>query len=133
MTFSRHLCVALLAMALFSGCGPQGPSEGTLSGNITINGKVYDGSIELIALNSKTGKGSVTAIQKDGTYSFDERLVVGEYTVYVAPSSPPEASTQAVAVKIDKSIPEEYWNEASPLKANIKEGENKIDFKIPQE
>ncbi len=130
--FLNQLGAALLAAVLLSGCGPDAPPQGTLSGSVTINGKVYDRPLELIVMSMKTGGGSSTAIQEDGTFSFDKPFVTGEYTVYVAPSSPPEAEQQAVSVKIDKSIPDEYWNESSPIKINIKEGENNIKIKIPQ-
>ena len=132
MKFMNQFGAALLAAVLLCGCGPDAPPQGTLSGSVTINGKVYDGPLDLIVMSMKTGEGGSTAIQSDGTFTFDKPFVTGEYTVYVAPSSPPEAEQQAVSVKIDKSIPDEYWNESSPIKINIKEGENNVKIKIPQ-
>jgi len=132
MKLSAQLYVVLMATLFFSGCGPAADPEGTLSGTLTINGKVYEGSVELVVINSKTGKAAVAPVQKDGTFSFSKPLLTGEYTAYLAPSSPPEAKTQAVAVKIDKNIPEEYWNESSPLRVTIEEGKNKSELKIPQ-
>jgi len=132
MKFSSSLSAVLLAVTFLCGCGPAAPPEGTLSGSITINEKVYEGPLELIVMSMKSGKGGSTAIQKDGTFSFDQPLITGEYTVYLAPSSPPEAKERAVSVKIDNSIPAEYWNESSPMKINIKEGKNEIKLKIPQ-
>ncbi len=132
LKFSSSLCAVLLAITFLPGCGPAAPPQGTLSGSITINGKVYEGPLELIVMSMQSGKGGSTAIQKDGTFSFDSPFVTGEYTVYLAPSSPPEAKEMAVSVKIDNSIPAEYWNESSPVKIRIKEGKNEIKLKIPQ-
>ena len=81
-------------------------------------------------LDPQTGKAASTQVEPDGAFSFGSPMLTGEYIAYLAPQMDPNAQ-EAVAVKIDRTIPEKYWNEIqSPLRVKIGEGTNVADLLI---
>jgi len=132
MTFTTRflplviICATLLPVVM-TGCG--GPPMGTVSGTVTINDKPYSAS-DVMFLDLKTGQAASGEVQPDGTFTLSQELPLGAYTVYLAPKAVPEAADPA-PVKIDTSIPDKYWNEASSdIKVEVKEGPNQVQVAL---
>ncbi|MEQ9411791.1 MAG: hypothetical protein RIK87_29010 [Fuerstiella sp.] len=114
---------------MLPGCGEAPPPTGTVSGVVEFV-KPPTSSLDLLVISPSTGKGASTQIAEDGAFEFEEPLLVGEYTAYLAPQSDPTIQ-EAVAVTLDKAVPEKYWNEVqSPLKISVSEGENTVSLKV---
>ena len=73
-----------------------------------------------------------TTTVPEATTSTEPGLEISE-SINGLPAEDKVVDRRVVAVKIDNSIPQEYWNESSPLKVTIAEGENKETLKIPKE
>lgn len=116
--------LSLCSLLFAAGCGGEPPPPtGTVSGSIEFK-KPTASQLDLMIVDPSSGKAASTPIESDGAFSFGSPMLTGEYIAYLAPRSDPNA-TEAVAVKIDKTIPENYWNEInSPLRVEIKEGAN---------
>ena len=124
----------LLSSLLFPlGCGGPPPltrDYGDVSGKVTLKGEaVKAGSV---AFQPMAGAPVTAKLQSDGTYSL--KGVVGENRVFI---SSDEAEAQGAAASpgqrkepLKTVIPPEYGNASSPLKFEVKAGQNKADFDL---
>ncbi len=129
-------CFALLALCGLVLCGCGGgtqriPKSAVVSGKVTSGGSpVAEG---MISFMSGQSAGS-TPLMADGAYLIGENVPPGVYTVIVTPppvTKPPMIGEAGPEVNPYKNIPEKYRGEGtSPLKVNVKEGENKFDFDL---
>lgn len=120
------VCGAVLTV----GCGGEAaPPTGTVSGTIAFK-KPTAAQLDLMIIDPQTGKAASTQVGPEGEFSFGSPMLVGEYIAYFAPQMDPNVQ-QAVAVKIDRTIPEMYWNEIqSPLRVSISEGSNTASLQV---
>jgi hypothetical protein len=119
---------ALLAVG---GCGSGGAPVGEVSGKVTYEGKaVAEGRI---TFQSPTGAADEALLKKDGSYTLNAPLPVGDYKVTVNPlivrrqveGKGPEVGEEKPA----PDIPPKYRTiGTTDLKATVKEGLNRLDF-----
>ena len=116
----RLALLSALTVALV-GCSNATPT-GSVNGKVLLDGQPYENA-SVVLLSMESGQGASVDIQSGGTFTIPS-LPVGTYTAYLAPKSAPE-SDAPVPVKIDTSVPEKYWNEASSdIKITVNEGPN---------
>ncbi len=93
----------LVLMVVFSiGCN-RGPTTGKVKGKVTFNDKPYTNAAVVLVCN-ETGQAGTANIQSDGTFTLEEPLPVGKYSVYLAPALGDPAAggpEKAMPVKID--------------------------------
>lgn len=144
----------ILALAAFSGCGSGG--MGKVKGKVTVGGQpITNGTIMFYP---STGPGAVGEIGQDGVYTLrthkpGDGAVIGTHKVAIhatsigagtleAPkslddelkgSSANSSAKNLVPGKITWLVPEKYSTpNDSPLTAEVKAGQNTIDFDIPK-
>lgn len=126
-----RLALASFLLLGFVGCEKQVPS-GTVKGSVSVKGKPYtDAAVMIVSL--ATGQGGTAEIDSSGNYELKTPIPVGEYSVYFAPKSNPQAIENAAPVPMvqDKKIPDKYWDEAgTDLKLSLKEGVNEFPIDI---
>lgn len=135
------LCIGLISVIAVSGCGSKGPVRipAPVSGKVLYKGKPLTKG--MVTFQSETGAPGIGQIKSDGTYSLT--AIVGSNTVMVVNREPdpgplapgPEraklAAAKAKAEADQTVVPNEYSTPASPLKFEVKKGENKnVDFDI---
>lgn len=131
----RTACAVIAcAMIVLAGCGKASPPTGTVRGSVMTRGERLPGG--RVCVISKAGAGAVAAVAADGTYSFEDRLPVGQYTVWLmlpAPSPPGEAtpSPGIDEAKWGRLVPAEYRTQtSSPLRFVLKPGANEFLIEI---
>ena len=121
---------ALALAALSAGCGGQAPR---VFGDVTLDGQPVDGgSIAYVPVDQKTPNVEVTI--QDGKYS--ARVPAGSYKVRITWAKPtgqkrkmyPTPDSPTVDVTAE-AIPEKF-NDKTELKAEIKPGDNKLDWPL---
>ena len=132
---------SLLAFAAFcvAGCSKSVPT-GTVKGKVVFDGKPYT-EAAVTFLNTKTGDGDSVNINPDGTFQFKDPLPVGTYIVYLSPKleepsgqgGGEEAAQGPISMTQNKTVPEKYWSESSPIRIEVKEGENNVTVEIKKE
>jgi hypothetical protein len=124
-----------LAGALLAGCGPGGPRLAPVRGTVTYRGRpVTTGTVTFVP--DQPGPAASGEIRPDGTYvlSTDGRAgaVPGRHTVMIVSLEDnagrlPEERQPLPALL----VPEKYGNNRrSGLTAEVREGENGIDFHL---
>lgn len=116
------------ALCCLIGCGSSGPDfkTGTVSGTAKIGDAPFEAKAVLMFLDQTSGQAYTAPVADDGSFTIEGDVRVGTYSVYLAPP-PPEAGAgdQPMAVTIDTSLPDKYWNESmTDLTVDISEGEN---------
>lgn len=114
------------------GCGQNLPSTAPVSGRVTYQGKpVVKGNI---MFRPEHGRAAGGVIGPDGRYTlttFDpgDGATLGPHRVTIDAW---QASGDQITASIHWLVPEKYSRPAtSPLTADVKEGENTIDFDLP--
>jgi hypothetical protein len=129
------LVAGFLAGALLAGCGPGGPRLAPVRGKVTYRGRpVTTGTVTFVP--DQPGPAATGEIGPDGTYvlSTDRKAgaVLGRHTVMVL-------SLEDTAGRLPEQrkplpgllVPEKYGNNRrSGLTAEVREGENAIDFDL---
>lgn len=131
------LCLAL-SSAVLLGCtqspGSDKPRSGTTIAISFAGEPVTTGSVNLE--NSETGEGGGGELNADGIAKITN-VVLGNYTVTILPPDPdpvpPEPGQPAVKIQVYKNIPNKFrTGKTSPLKVEIKDGENKFEFDLKE-
>lgn len=134
---SRMLTGVLgMSLSVLLGCGGA-PGDDKITGSVEISvtfagEPVPEGSVQLSI--PEQGKATGGDLDVDGNLSLAE-VEVGNYIVFIAPppEAPPEADKPASAQEDYENIPPKYRSEStSPLKAEVKEGENKFSFELKE-
>jgi hypothetical protein len=142
----------MLGAFLLSGCGSGGQLEVyPVKGRITYNGKpmVGGGAISIIPQGSSPSMDSGGEIGTDGSYELTtykpgDGAVAGEYrvvitqTVFQEPKNVEDgagAAPEAIAaVPVADRVPAIYSDfSASPLKAQVKEESNELNFELTKQ
>lgn len=141
------LAVALLGLVQCSGCGgsslPKGET-GTVSGNVTFEGKAIPDKSSVIFMRDEGGITAVGEVDANGEYVLRMRdglkILVGVYRVSVVPPNPAANLDQDEIMKLHmanklpdpakiKEIPERYRSpEGSKLIYEVNPGPNRYDF-----
>jgi hypothetical protein len=134
-TLARRSYLALFGVLLVCGCGGVEPAGNAVSGTVTFQGKPLDfGSIQFDPTGDQGtmsggdiegGEYSVPAATglKPGTYAVRISSVEGGVSSSdVPPGEPPPPAKERIPAK---------FNAQTTLKADIKEGDNSINFDIP--
>jgi hypothetical protein len=133
---------------LAAGCGgPSRPETAPTSGRVTYKGQpVAGGRIVFFPEPSGAGRQAIGTIGPDGRYSLTtfrdgDGAVLGRHRVTIkatrvtGPPSPEEAADQmrrGVDLGVEWLVPKKYSRpETSPLTADVKRGDNTIDFDLP--
>ncbi len=130
--------IAVLAAAAFvvgpiTGCsGPSGPPTGAVHGKVTLDGKpLVDASVEFLPAQ---GRPSAARTDEDGNYTLQYSVsqagaVVGTHTVRITTGGErPDPATGAMK-KFPELVPAKY-NANSQLQAEIKPGDNELNFEL---
>ena len=126
-------CICAAAIVALAGCGGEGNPVGTVSGTVTFQGQPVT-EAQVSFRSSETGRGNIATLDSAGEFSLPEALAVGSYTVSITPPAPPAPDMDAGPQPPPKqyaNIPQKYRSElTSPLKADVKEGENQFPFEL---
>lgn len=135
----RRLALLVVAgpVLLLGGCSSS-PKTAIVRGKVTYNGKALpNGTIMFTPTSGPTATGE---IQQDGSYTLTtfrkgDGAVPGKYTVVVvALKDTGDRLPEERAALPPPIIPERYSSAAtSDLRAEVKEGENTIDFTLDGE
>ena len=148
MTQSTRAIIRLAAVACLAaciGCGPSRPEMAAVHGRVTYQGKpVVEGTI---VFYPEKGRPATGTLAPDGSYrltTFDanDGAMLGRHHVTIearritAPMMQGEAAGEEVGVygppKVEWLLPEKYaGRDSSPLTAEVKPGDNTIDFDLP--
>ena len=128
---TERLWICLL-LAVCAGCGGGTQLKtGQVEGRVTLNGEPYT-EADVILYSRDTGRAFNASIGSDGKFKVSEPVVVGDYLAFLAPKTVEVADgAPPPAVKIDKSIPAKYWNEASTdIQVTVTEGANQVQVPL---
>ncbi len=121
----------MVLSALVSGCSESGPPTGTLTGNVTYQGKpLPTGTITFVPQGEEIPF-AYAEIEEDGSYIAETPDVgsvieVGSYKVMI--SAVKDVGPESPVVPL---IPDKYSSDqSSGLTAEISEGENTADFTL---
>ncbi|MCA9115024.1 MAG: hypothetical protein KDA79_08055 [Planctomycetaceae bacterium] len=128
---SVGLCAALFLSALISGCGgaDQQP-ESQVAGTVTFDGSPVKAG--LINFEASAAGHAAQAKIEDGSFKVEAPIPPGSYKVSVTPpASGPPVPGESSPLPEAADIPEKYRTlESSDLKAEIREGDNNLEFKL---
>lgn len=128
----RTSSAGLMFVMAFAGCGDPGPPTGTVKGKLTIGGQAPSEPVMITFVNSTIGSGGNAQTDAEGAFDIPLPMLVGEHTVYVNKIVQSEGPVSTNA-EILSEIPSKYATEgSSPLRKEVKEGENTIDIDIPK-
>ncbi|MBN1396342.1 MAG: carboxypeptidase regulatory-like domain-containing protein [Pirellulales bacterium] len=135
---SKHILISLgLLIALIAGCGPKLPPLGTVHGQVTLDGKpVPNADICFLASDGASSFGCTDA---EGRYKLSYPLrkgknagaMIGKHRVMINTIRPNDGSLPTPAVP-PIQIPARY-NSKTTLTADVKQGDNEINFHIKSE
>ena len=122
--------VALLGAVAFAGCGPAEVPSGTVSGTVNLDDKPLEsGEITFFSSSGASASGPI----KDGQFSLEGSLPVGEYNVSIGPAQLTEAPGEGgdkVAAPTT-SVPAAYQTPAtSGITQKIEKGENTVTIDL---
>ena len=84
----KQLITFVLGLAFLGGCDAAGPTTGTVSGRVTLEGEpVRVGVVSLIS--DEIGAGAMADLDDQGTFHLRDPLPVGDYQATVMPRRPP--------------------------------------------
>jgi hypothetical protein len=122
-----------MCLTAFAGC--QSENRSAVDGKVTLDGAVVDGTISFIPTDGKSRSGAWGEI-KSGRYSISATRgpVVGNYRIELSSvrktgrilPAPPPMNQREELVDV---IPVRY-NSHSELKAEIKPGQNEVNFQL---
>ena len=149
------LCVTVLSSL---GCGPDHPETGVVTGQVTVDGSpLSKGLIQFTPHGGRMAKGQVIdGAYSLRTFGEDDGALLGNHVVTVTAMEimrnkkmpkfepPPDATPSQIRVmqaemmenyggrvKVKWLVPEKYAEaRTSPLRAEVKSGENEINFPI---
>jgi hypothetical protein len=120
--------VAMLAVILIVGCSNSEPT-GSVSGKVILDGQPITAGT--VCYMSEDGFAAVGEVGADGSFTLDDQLPAGSYTVSVSPPQITEAPGAADAAIPQSPIPEGYFDEStSDIVQEIKEGENTVTIDL---
>src|SRR5262245_21976609 len=131
----RRLPAALILVALLVGCGGDRPRTAVVQGKVTFRGKpVPNGTILFHPASGPTAQGE---IRPDGTYRLTtfregDGAVLGKHKVVIVAMQDTGGRLPEERTPLPPPIiPEKYTSiGTSDLRADVKEGENTLDFDL---
>ena len=126
------LLLSTLCLVAATGCGPDGPPMGTVSGKLTIGGEAPKEPTRVTFVNNSIGQGAGATVGNDGSYSLETPLPLAEYKAFVSKVLGDTGGPVSTAKEMLTTVPKPYRNEdTTPLKFQVKEGANEINIEIP--
>lgn len=139
--------LALLCIALLSGCSNKFGPMGSISGSLTVNGKAPAEGTKVIFMEPIAGQAGFGLTDAAGAYSIEWRkegktysgLPVGKYQVMLVPAGSIDIDEMSADEMLDggpppeekSAIPAKYLRVAtSGLEYDITEGENQVDISV---
>ena len=127
---------SLASILCITGCGSSGPTLGTVTGTVTLDGKPVSRALVTFISKESDGTSSFGKTDTIGKYRLEfttERLgaMLGDHDVVIVtkPVSADEAPDTGTAVKTEfVAIPKHYARGA--LTAEVKSGSNVCDFAL---
>jgi hypothetical protein len=142
------LVTIILVFFLSVGCGERLPPTAAVRGKVTIGGKAVP--VGQITFMPAEGRPATATIAPDGTYRLttfrpNDGAVLGKHKVLIQATritgaeQPKSFEEELKSVgkspgvpKLEWLVPEKYSRpDVSPLTAEVKRGENVIDFDLP--
>ena len=132
----RPWTVGLCSLLLLAGCAGSGsaPKTAPVSGKIVLaNGEPLTRGIIIFHPKDPPGNEARAFVGKDGSFKLstflqEDGAVPGHYVVTVEPIANQAPGGQVKVEGSEARIPKRYWSEEkSPLKVEIKAGENTLD------
>jgi len=126
MLRGQATAVACLTLLVLSGCGQSDrPPLGTVHGTVTLDGKPLAGA-SLVFEPVERGRASTAVTDADGRYELiyirqDKGAKVGAHRVRITAANPDSAKAELLPLR---------YNAQSVLKAEVKPGDNCIDFPL---
>ncbi len=119
-----------IALVLLGGCGEGGPSLGSVSGKITLDGEPVKGAIVQFIPQGPGGTPSYGLSDKEGIYKMEfsssaSGVLTGKSLVRI--SSNDDVTINGKTYSSVEVFPDKY-NEGSEVIADIVAGENKLDY-----
>ena len=137
MTTRRTALIVLLVglvLTPLAGCGPSPPGRNRVFGRATYDGKpIEKGEIEFYPIEGTAGPSSGVKIY-DGKYDVlqEKGPFAGKYRVHVYGFHKTGRKVPNLGGEMidhwDNFLPPKYWEDESELRAEIKDGDNEIDF-----
>ncbi|PHQ33740.1 transthyretin-like family protein [Rhodopirellula bahusiensis] len=137
--FSRFLTgtATLAALTLMTGCGPELPPIGEVSGVITQDGKPVEGvALEFVPVDG--GRPSMAVTDAEGHYSAmftaqTDGALVGKHTIRYeinGPAAPMPASPDAEFIPTSKKPDMGGKKKLEPSEVEVVDGSNEINFEF---
>ena len=132
-------CLAILVLAVASGCGSSGPELGYVTGTVTLDGKPVNGAT--LIFSPQDGKGTTSSGQTDaeGHYKLmftfkKEGVMLGKHDVKIEKATMgaeevAEAKRLGLPASDAVRIPSKY-GKIGQLSAEVKGGSQTIDFAL---
>jgi hypothetical protein len=125
------LAVVGILCLIAAGCFGGGPTLGSVTGKVTLDGNPLEGAI--VEFEPEQGRPSSATTDSEGKYelnfTFQEKgALVGKHTVRIFPQTEDEDGNELPPAAIVQ-IPAKY-NEQSGLTAEVERGSNTCDFEL---
>jgi hypothetical protein len=138
---------AFLSCLALVGCGPSLPETATVSGRVTFNGKPVPRG--RVVFQPEKGRQASAALDADGRYTLTtfkdgDGALLGKHIVTITASRVVREAQKAKSIEdemrvgmgrgevLEWLLPPKYSRtESTPLKAEVIQGQNTIDFKLP--
>jgi hypothetical protein len=125
------LAPVFLAVVLVSGCGGAGLV--TVHGRVLLDGALLEsGMISFRPIQGTTGPTAGAEI-KDGAYQVPNDLAPGTYAVEIRSWQETGKLVMGPAGQTDEKVnilPQQYWGEATKLRARLELGSGSVDFEL---
>ncbi|MBA3313370.1 MAG: carboxypeptidase-like regulatory domain-containing protein [Planctomycetota bacterium] len=133
MTLTRRIgCLLLLSLA---GCGSDGPELSEVTGTVTLDGKPLQGAILTFIPEAPGASTSYGITDAEGNYSLmysrdKSGAMIGTHKVEIA-TEKLTADDMADGQPVPKYVPiPKKYKEPGALTADVKSGDNDIDFEL---
>lgn len=140
MPSRRSAASVAASLVLLTGCGPAGPDLGEVTGTVTLDGKPVPAAYVTFSPEAEGGSTSAGMTDAQGNYTLgytrDRRgAMIGKHKVTIR-TEKPSAETVEEAKAAGQPLPEhvplpgKYAGPTGGLTADVKPGDNKVDFPL---
>lgn len=124
--------LTVCTLGILVGCGGSNADNkimGAATGKVTLKGKpVTDCRINFESTKDGIGVGS--ELKEDGSFTLEGEVPIGSYNVFITPPNDFSPANADSYVGLKKVPPKYRQGSTSGLTAEIKEGDNEINFEL---